>query len=84
MTWTAPDMSDRISIDELYIVTNQGLRLGHCVLHPLKDRWGFRLDSDARPADHSLYRYREVCAPYVVKFIDDQITVLNITLRLTS
>ena len=77
MTWVAPDMSDRISIDEHHVVTNQHLKLGRFVRR--SGEWVFRMDST--PYDSRAY---DRCAPYVVKFIENHLALLNITARLTS
>ena len=77
MTWTAPDMSDRISVDEHRVVTNQHLKLGRFAQG--SGGWVFRMDST--PYDPKAY---ECCAPYVVKFIENHLALLNITARLTS
>lgn len=85
MTWIPTDMSDRISIDSNLKVKNQRLSLGRCIRQSADGPWGFLCDSDDNIFDrHDLWKYRKTAAPYVVKFIDDQLALLNVTARLTS
>lgn len=83
MAWVAPDMSDRISIDDDLQITDQGMRLGQCVR--INGVWIFLLANRYFPhlvASQNLHR--KLSAPYVVKFIDEQLALLNIAEKLKS
>lgn len=71
-------------------VTNCGCLVGECLYWFAQHRWVFLLDQDIdsnpmRWMNHTnTQKYKAACAPHVVKFIDDQLALLNVAERLKS
>lgn len=76
-------MSDRIFMGATLRVSNQGLCLGQFTV--VNDEWVFTLvDPPNMLGEPNRNLHRKYSAPYVVKFVDDQLTMLNVMQRLKS